>query len=1825
MDDQDSPDVPKSEPSRTKGSTSRRGSMSRRERGGSTRRRLLGRSSSNLQPSGGEASSSNGTNTRRGKADVMAKPRALSRFASRSLLFGRGKEASRTEVDADAETQELSIRREAPQLSPAAAQVDESPDDLASLPHLNDEAVVNGVRLRYERDVIYTRINTLLIALNPYQWLPIYGPEVMSKYSNVASGTLPPHVYGTAAAAYDGLLSSKSQSIVISGESGAGKSETAKKVLQHLAWAATKSGSQNGKGIEARILASNPIMESFGNAKTSMNNNSSRYGKFLMMQFDLSGRLVGALIKTYLLEKTRVVRQGAMERNYHIFYPLAISNGVSSTLHLPDAGSLRYTGLTGCLESPGWDDLQEFSSCMKAMSEVGVEPAQQEKVWKLLAVVLLLGQIEFSEGDVAEISQGSKALLEKLCGMIEIDEGAMGRALTIKMTKMGNDWVTAPNTPAKASELRDGLARYMYSTIFDWLVVQINRSLQLDPTEERAQDDMPDQPSKAQNFIGILDIFGFETFDVNSLEQLCINFCNERLQATFNEAVFAAVQEENAAEGIQLPEADLSEVDNSAVVKLIGGRPGGLLHSINEECIVPKGSDTTLLEKLLQMHKDNPRLKLPKQRDAFTVVHFVGPVTYSVIGLLTKNKDPVGEDLVVLLQHSKVAFVHNLFNTKSSASAAKKKEARFQGVCTKFQKQLDDLLHLVGYSHMHFVRCIKPNRSKLKQFWERELVHHQLKCSGVFEAVRVIGMGYPDRLPHFQVLGQFSQLLDEADRPKRNEKGNFEGSERAAVELVLNKFGVETSSYELGYSKVFLKAGVMPRLIAMKIEFQGRKAVKIQAVARRRFAKKTYKKLVEERNRRLKEQAAAAIAAARLKQEAAEKAQRELQEGADEEAVARASQLEEEARHARRSAQTFMDQMERLHISPDTAADAVEEPEPAPKKKPEKAEGRLKLHLPLPPSNAGKGMVSFRDSADAEEGGRDPTMLKLGLLSQRAAGGGLAPLLSTRAPNRNKVKDATKEAARGKKSAKWMEMVLEYAMYLGMDREQDEEFLWIAEQALRAPVPEGWEEMMDPFGEIYFFNETTSQSTRQHPMDGYYQSLYRKLRMQRMGGLGGGKDSEEEYLKAKAQERDKASMDSNKDRKKYATQASKLKKMEQTALKDRGNISSREMDKQKKQFRSIVSKSQTPRVGSSLSGDGLLANAQTGLVTSRTQQSALELAGSLAQPKHVISSISQALEMSSPRSATWMLERFGLTPDSGEDERCLLINPAVWGAGKSSRTLNSDLSFIECVMDKEELGVGIHRYSLSLVLNDENEAYALSALKRVVNQNTIYELSICEDDDESSGDVHFTGKLSCNARGNEFVIFDDSNDFVGISKGYARRELGVVVFDSEPRGKSLHVEFILPRVLQDGHTAQFRPQRIAESMLQLYKTGKTKHLAVLRGAVHLVPGGKVQLLFRGGSQSSVVFEAYRATGERWAVRYRHPLSAFQAFNMAVAVLHNQTTAMLDTLPPLDEVPRALMPAPTASLVARTKLEHNYGAVYSIHSFGARVFCGLHTGHVQQWQCPLSSEPVVLEWRAHSSTVYAIAVVGRTLVTGSRDMLVRCWDLHSMVLLATFAAHRGAVRCLAGERMHDGRTLCFSGSSDSTIRVWDLSTPTLRPAMKQKLPDGHRGAVRALVINSDCTRLCSASREVIVWDLEKQAMMHVLPVGRWVYSLAFSAVEDGCLDMDTLFAGCDKGLILVWKREALNKTMSPYDDFTHEETKLGKIRAISVTGSILCTGWHDGMLRMYDLAEATYLKQMRPNEYHGHTAGVRAIAVDPVSQVVYTASDDRCVKVWVEAT
>ena len=888
------------------------------------------------------------------------------------------------------------------------------------------------------------------------------------------------------AATYRGLLEAKSQSVIVSGESGAGKTETAKRFLQYLAYAATRGSNSSSHGLEERVLATSPLLEAFGNSQTVINNNSSRYGKFLMLQFDLSGKIMGCTIQTYLLEKVRIVKQQVGERGYHVFYYLATGApaAVRSELKLNDVKSYQYLGADKAVAAKGQDqdDKKMFAATEEAMRAVGFGSTEMRWVWALLAAVLSLGNITFKEdGDATAVAD--ERALHLVGEILRFDARAMGKALTTRRIKAGGEWIESPVKPEDAVRLRDGFAKAIYAKTFAWMVRTINAHL------FTGEDPDGEEPvfvaNKARFFVGILDIFGFEIFETNSLEQLCINFTNEKLQATFNQAVFQAAMEENAEEGVTVEVADMSEIDNTETIELLEARPNGILGLINEECVVPRGSDATLVDKMFQQLMGNKKLKRPlKKKSCFQVMHFAGVVTYSSEGILEKNKDPISEDLLTLLRGSDEPSIRKLFDDEQDEQLmARKKGAKFQGVVAKFQLQLAELLAVVESSETHFVRCIKPNMQKSASVWDGETVTKQLRCAGVMEAVRVIAAGYPDRVPHTEVIGRFGSLVTGQERPAADLLG-----EKAAAVRTLQLLGLKEGEFIPGHSKMFLKAGILGELRTLRERkiFDG--ANKMQAAIRGMIARKLFRVLWEaelERRRREAEERRRREEEERLRREEEERLRKESEELAKLEEGERSRILEEERRRKAAEEKELQEEAARRRHEEETHRLAQEVLE----REREEEEASPVREAPPPAMGQGGSSTGFR--------------LDMGKVSGAAAKAADEPDMLKWTP-RARPKDAPKQSARYQSEFKSLsEDVLEYAVYLGMEPKEDADLLWIAEEALTAGEPEGWEEQMDPNGNLYYRSTVTGQSSRQHPLDEYYQNLYLKLKMQRMMEVAG--------------------------------------------------------------------------------------------------------------------------------------------------------------------------------------------------------------------------------------------------------------------------------------------------------------------------------------------------------------------------------------------------------------------------------------------------------------------------------------------------------------------------------------------------------------------------------------------------------------------------------------------------------------------------------------------------------------------------------------------------
>ncbi|KNC46294.1 uncharacterized protein AMSG_02747 [Thecamonas trahens ATCC 50062] len=625
-------------------------------------------------------------------------------------------------------------------------------DDLVQMGVIDEGIILHNLASRFKRDVIYTNIGSILIVVNPYKWFKIYGTDVMESYRAAAaapasSAPLPPHIFAIAANAYTAMSdaltngSPPNQSILISGESGAGKTEATKQALRYLAHVAGSSVD----GVESRLLKANPLLEAFGNAATLRNYNSSRFGKWMEVFFDDSRAIVGANITNYLLEKSRVTQQAPGERNYHIFYELCVAAppALRKQLGLGPPSSFAYTSTTTTIAAKHWSDAANFAEVMDAFSEMGMADVV-EPVLSLVAAVLHLGNLEFVPGAAEGASAvASRAPLGHAARLLGVAEDALEQACTVRALRMARrETVLVPLSPADAANNRDALAKSLYSLLFDWLVTSVNASIAAPPDASVAAS------------VGILDIFGFEIFETNSFEQLCINYTNEKLQQHFNQHTFKLEQQLYAAEGISY--TAVTFVDNQPCLDLIEGKPAGILHVLDEEVLAPSGSDARFVDKLLTKHEGKSERfgRALSVASGFTVHHYAGAVAYDATGFVEKNKDRLEDDLLTLVTASTSDFLKSLFATARDSAASNRKKS----IGAQFRTQLNDLMEELNATEPHYVRCIKPNSVKKPAVWDGHDCLMQLRYAGVFEAVAIRQTGYPWRLAHAAFIGRYGMF-----------------------------------------------------------------------------------------------------------------------------------------------------------------------------------------------------------------------------------------------------------------------------------------------------------------------------------------------------------------------------------------------------------------------------------------------------------------------------------------------------------------------------------------------------------------------------------------------------------------------------------------------------------------------------------------------------------------------------------------------------------------------------------------------------------------------------------------------------------------------------------------------------------------------------------------------------------------------------------------------------------------------------------------------------------------------------------------------------------
>ncbi|KAL8258997.1 hypothetical protein R6Q59_026950 [Mikania micrantha] len=692
-------------------------------------------------------------------------------------------------------------------------------DDMTKLAYLHEPGVLNNLRSRYDINEIYTYTGSILIAVNPFTRLPhLYDSHMMAQYKGAAFGELSPHPFAVADAAYRVMINEGiSQSILVSGESGAGKTESTKQLMRYLAYMGGRA-STDGRSVEQKVLESNPVLEAFGNAKTVRNNNSSRFGKFVEIQFDQKGRISGAAIRTYLLERSRVCQLSDPERNYHCFYMLCAAPPEELKRYkLGDPKTYHYLNQSNCYQIDGLDESKEYIATRKAMDVVGISSEEQDAIFRVVAAILHLGNIEFAKGKEIDSStpkdEKSWFHLKTAAELFMCDVKALEDSLCKRVIVTRDETITKWLDPESAAVSRDALAKVVYSRLFDWLVDRINSSI--------------GQDSDSKYIIGVLDIYGFESFKTNSFEQFCINLTNEKLQQHFNQHVFKMEQEEYTKEEINWSYIEF--IDNQDILDLIEKKPGGIIALLDEACMFPRSTHETFAQKLYQTFKNHKCFAKPKlARSDFTICHYAGDVTYQTELFLDKNKDYVIAEHQALLSASKSSFVASLFPTTSDESS---KSSKFSSIGTRFKQQLQQLLVTLSSTEPHYIRCVKPNNLLKPAVFENHNVLQQLRCGGVLEAIRISCAGYPTRKPFDEFVDRFGILAPEVL------DGNS-SDEIYACKRLLEKAGLE--GYQIGKTKVFLRAGQMAELDARRTEILGRSAGIIQRKVRSFIAQKSY-------------------------------------------------------------------------------------------------------------------------------------------------------------------------------------------------------------------------------------------------------------------------------------------------------------------------------------------------------------------------------------------------------------------------------------------------------------------------------------------------------------------------------------------------------------------------------------------------------------------------------------------------------------------------------------------------------------------------------------------------------------------------------------------------------------------------------------------------------------------------------------------------------------------------------------------------------------------------------------------------------------------------
>ncbi|KAM7449922.1 hypothetical protein ABFA07_002294 [Porites harrisoni] len=724
-------------------------------------------------------------------------------------------------------------------------------DDMIQLGELTEAGILRNLFIRYYRHKIYTHIGKVLVAVNPYHLYPIYGAEHINLYNQETDVTnLPPHIFSTAHHAFISMKRRlQNQSIIISGESGAGKTESTKLILRYLT---VVSGQHTT--LDQQILDANPILEAFGNAKTVRNDNSSRFGKYINIYFNRHAVIEGARIEQYLLEKSRIVYQMPDERNYHIFYRLlaGLDKEEKNSLHLTVAEDYHYLSQGNCFTCDGIDDEKEFANIRRAMKVLMFSEKDTWILFTLLAAVLHLGNLRFEaliQDNMEACAILNEDSVDSVAHLLQIPTEEFHKAFTSKSTYASGELIYSPIGVESARHIRDAFVKGIYGRLFIWIVSKINSSISVKHTA--------DSELEGRVCLGVLDIFGFENFEVNSFEQLCINYANEKLHGFFVDHVFKMEQAEYSREGLNWSPVDF--VDNQEVVETLANKPLNCFALMDEESRFPQGNDESFLHKLTAHHVKSSCLFKSKSRSraSFGVVHFAGIIEYDVTGILDKNRDTFSADLVGLVCESKMEFLFDLFAKEMSMGEETRK--RSPTLSAQFRRSLDVLMKMLLNCEPSFVRCIKPNELKRAMIFDRHLCWQQLKYSGMLETVKIRKAGFAIRYTFEEFINRYYVIMKDLKIPRTDPR---EMSETLAKRLLPD---VE---WTIGNRMIFLKDHhgdileqardalltnaviVLQRSIkrflhGRKHRKQSRAAVMIQRTWRRHRDEKTYQKVVK--------------------------------------------------------------------------------------------------------------------------------------------------------------------------------------------------------------------------------------------------------------------------------------------------------------------------------------------------------------------------------------------------------------------------------------------------------------------------------------------------------------------------------------------------------------------------------------------------------------------------------------------------------------------------------------------------------------------------------------------------------------------------------------------------------------------------------------------------------------------------------------------------------------------------------------------------------------------------------------------------------------------